>query len=242
MQSGDDIPVTTGGWSFAGSAASNFDAHVSKSVPLYVEAHDIIVRLTDFFTRDNSKLIDIGCSTGALLQQIGSVQDGKKKLSLVGVDPVPDMTNQAVERLSASSFEYIQHEIHASSYLDIDFGREAASMITSVYTLQFVHPSVRQAFINKIYSELEWGGAFVFFEKIRASDARFQDIFTTLYSEYKIARGYAPSEILAKSLSLKGVLEPFSSMGNRGLLERAGFRDVEPIFQYLSFQGVLAIK
>jgi len=41
---------------------------------------------------------------------------------------------------------------------------------------------------------------------------------------------------------LKGVLEPFSTSGNIGLLERAGFRDIVPVFQYLCFQGLLAIK
>ena len=86
------------------------------------------------------------------------------------------------------------------------------------------------------------GGAFILFEKIRADDARFQDIFTTLYNEYKINNGYSCDEIISKTLSLKGVLEPFSTSGNYGLLQRAGFQDIQNVFQYLCFQGILAIK
>ena len=48
-------------------------------------------------------------------------------------------------------------------------------------------------------------------EKVRAPDARFQDIINQVYFEYKISQGYTDNEIIAKSRSLKGVLEPFSS-------------------------------
>ena len=49
------------------------------------------------------------------------------------------------------------------------------------------------------------------FEKVRGSDARFQDIFTGLYNEYKLQNGYSAEEILGKTRSLK-VLEPFLQM------------------------------
>jgi tRNA (cmo5U34)-methyltransferase len=54
--------------------------------------------------------------------------------------------------------------------------------------------------------------------------------------------GYSPDEIVSKTRSLKGVLEPFSSKGNYDMLERAGFQDVNTVLKYLCFEGVLAIK
>ena len=80
------------------------------------------------------------------------------------------------------------------------------------------------------------------FEKVRANDARFQDIFSTLYNEFKIDNGYDLSEILSKTLSLKGVMEPFSSEANVDFMRRAGFTDIVPIQKYLCFEGWLAIK
>ena len=38
---GDDIKFSKGMWKFEGSVAKNFDKHVSKSVPLYKEGHEI---------------------------------------------------------------------------------------------------------------------------------------------------------------------------------------------------------
>jgi tRNA (cmo5U34)-methyltransferase len=80
------------------------------------------------------------------------------------------------------------------------------------------------------------------FEKVRGPDARFQDIITILYNEFKINQGYTPDDIWAKSISLKGVLEPFSSQGNIDMLKRAGFLDINTIQKFLCFEGFLAIK
>ena len=80
------------------------------------------------------------------------------------------------------------------------------------------------------------------FDKVRAPDARFQEMMTTLYNEYKLSSGYSAEEILNKSLSLKGILEPFSSKANLEMLKRSGFSDIMTIFKFITFEGYLAIK
>ena len=54
--------------------------------------------------------------------------------------------------------------------------------------------------------------------------------------------GYTPDDIITKSRSLKGVLEPFSTQGNVDLLKRSGFVDINTVQKYLCFEGFLAIK
>ena len=117
-----------------------------------------------------------------------------------------------------------------------------SDLILSYYTIQFIPPRHRQTIINKIYKSLNWGGAFIMFEKIRANDARFQDIFSIIYNDFKLKMSYSPDEIINKTKSLKGVLEPFSDFGNLGLLKRSGFKDIIPIFQWMNFKGYLSIK
>ena len=82
----------------------------------------------------------------------------------------------------------------------------------------------------------------MFFEKVRYNDARFQDIFTTLYNDYKLDMGYSHEEILNKTRSLKGVMEPFSTNGNLDMLKRAGFKDITTVIKDICFQGFIAIK
>ena len=67
-------------------------------------------------------------------------------------------------------------------------------------------------------------------------------MMTTIYTDYKIDQGYSSDEIVGKTRSLKGVLEPFSSQGNIDLMKRAGFEDVMTVMKYVSFEGFLAIK
>ena len=80
------------------------------------------------------------------------------------------------------------------------------------------------------------------FEKIRGNDARFQDILTNLYHDFKEKNGFTIKDIDKKAKSLRGVLEPFSDKGNIGLLKRSGFSDIQSVFQYLNFKGYLCIK
>ena len=115
-------------------------------------------------------------------------------------------------------------------------------MASAYYTIQFIKPRFRQDLINAIYEKLNWGGGFFFFEKVRGSDARFQDMLNSIYLEYKKEIGYSNEEIINKMMSLKGVLEPYTSNENYNFLVRAGFKDICVIFKNLCFEGVLAIK
>ena len=114
-------------------------------------------------------------------------------------------------------------------------------MIISYYTAQFIQPKKRHLFFNKIYKDLNWGGALLLFEKIRAPDARFQDIYSLVYQDFKIDRGHNYSSIIAKS-NTKGVLEPFYGQRNINLLKNAGFKDICSVSQWMSFKGYLCIK
>ena len=51
----------------------------------------------------------------------------------------------------------------------------------SLFTMQFIKQSYRQAMIKKIYKYLNWGGAFFFAEKVRSYDARTQDMMNEIY-------------------------------------------------------------
>jgi tRNA (cmo5U34)-methyltransferase len=232
---GESIIAENAGWSFEGDVPVNFDKHISSSVPFYDEGHDLIAKLSDFFISDFSVCYDLGCSTGSL-SHILSQRHKSKDIKIIAVDNVLEMLNET--RKKCGEIESVQ--IFQSDIMDLDF--ELSDFIVAYYTLQFVKPKNRQIVIDRIYKALNWGGAFLLFEKVRACDARFQDITTVLYSDYKLEKGYTPEEIINKTRSLKGVLEPFSTQGNLDLLKRAGFVDIITVMKYINFEGFLAIK
>ncbi len=232
---GDAIVAQNARWTFGGQVSETFDAHVAKSVPFYREGHDLVARLSDFFLQDGSTCYELGCSTGQLTSSLARHNEGKN-VKFVGIDCEAGMVAQARKRCAAlQNVEIVEGDV-------VELELKPAEMIVAYYTIQFVRPKFRQMLINKIYEALNWGGAFVLFEKVRGADARFQDIATALYTDYKIDQGYGPEEIVAKARSLKGILEPFSTQGNLDLLKRAGFVDVMTMMKYVSFEGFLAIK
>ena len=59
---------------------------------------------------------------------------------------------------------------------------------------------------------------------------------------FKLDNGYDLSEIMSKTRSLKGILEPFTAKANEDYLSRAGFKDFDIIFKSICFMGWIAIK
>ena len=238
-KAGDGIVVQNANWTFAGDVAKQFDDHVSKSVPLYAEGHEIICGLGDFFIAKDSIAYELGCSTGSLSLKLAEHNKEKQGARFIGIDIEPKMIEKANGKRAACGLDNVSFQV--DDILQVEL--EPADFIVAYYTIQFIRPSVRQALIDRIYSALRWGGCFVMFEKVRGSDARFQDILTAMYTyDYKLSQGYDANEIIAKARSLKGVLEPFSTQGNLDLLDRAGFKDVMTIAKYICFEGFVAIK
>ena len=88
--------------------------------------------------------------------------------------------------------------------------------------------------------ELEPGGALILFEKVLAKTGREQVVYDELYREWKVAQGFDQDEITSKAQSLRGVLVPQTSDANRAMLLTAGFDQVEPVFRWLGWEGVVA--
>lgn len=225
-----------GVWNFGGNVAPNFTDHILRSVPFYKNGHEIITKFSDFFLKNGSICYDLGSSTGELLINLSKFTN--KKVKFIGIDNEKKMVNFSKKLIKKNRIKNIT--IKQSDILKCKLDK--SELIISYYTMQFLQPRYRQNFLNKIYKSLNWGGGLFIFEKIRGNDARFQDMLTSLYHEFKENNGFSIKEIDSKAKSLRGVLEPFSDYGNIGLIKRAGFVDIQPVFQYLNFKGYLCIK
>lgn len=236
MEVGQNINTERANWNFGAKVPDTFVEHMRQSVPSYDEGHDLICRLSDFFCLGDSISYEIGVSTGELIKKLALHNRHKPEIRWVGLDIEPAMIKKAESHCrDMANIALLCEDIRL-------FELEKSDLIVSYYCIQFIAARYRQDLFNKIYASLNWGGAFVLFEKVRAPDARFQDIQVALYNEFKLRNGFSADEILNKSLSLKGVLDPFSTEGNLGLLRRAGFTDIMTVMKNIGFEGFLAIK
>jgi tRNA (cmo5U34)-methyltransferase len=232
---GQGLIAANAAWTFENTAGS-FDEHVSKSIPFYSEGQELICQLSDFFLHEGALVTELGSSTGALAERFLAHNAARSDLQFTGVDFIASMVEKASDRCADDSrARFLCEDVLAHDL-------QTSAMVISYYTIQFIHPRVRQGLFNRIYERLEWGGAFILFEKVRGPDARFQDITSQIYLEHKLRKEFSEAEILNKQRSLKGILEPFSTRGNLDLLTRAGFVDMMTIMKWVCFEGFLAIK
>ena len=85
-KTGDDIEAKTGRWTFGGNVSKSFDGHIKKSVPGYEEGHDLVSKLAPFFIgNNNSKFLEIGCSTGALTRKVRQNTE-RSDVEFIGID------------------------------------------------------------------------------------------------------------------------------------------------------------
>ena len=235
--SGDKIRTHIGDFSFGKNTPKNFDSHIGKSVPLYNMGQELIANLSSFFLVNGSIVYDLGCSTGNISKEI--INYNKQiDVKVFAVDVEKKMLKKAKSKFSKTE----KNKIKLVNKDLVKLKLKKSDMIISYYTLQFIKPKFRQEIFDKIYKSLNWGGAFILFEKVRGPDARFQDIFTQIYHEFKNKNGFTESQIYNKALSIRGMLEPFTSRANIDFMKRAGFKDITPILKYCSFEGFLAIK
>ncbi len=233
-KTGDEINADLGMWNFGDGVEAKFDSHVRKSVPGYDLSHKLVSLLSDPFIKKNSKILDLGCSTGTLCRLLYD-RHKLKNPELIGIDNQKNMLTKASAISSGYPIKFLNEDL-------VTFKMpKSIDLIISFYTIQFISPSVRQDLVNKIYSSLNWGGGFFLFEKVRAPDARFQDYINHGFMNYKLSN-FSPDEVIGKANSLIGVLEPFSTLGNIEMLQRAGFKDICTISKFLCFEGFLAIK
>ena len=87
LNAGDSINTSRGGWDFKNINTEDFEKHVSKSVPNYLEGHEYIRFLSDYFIHNESTIYDIGCSTGNLIAKLSNYHKDKTDLTFLGIEP-----------------------------------------------------------------------------------------------------------------------------------------------------------
>ena len=234
---GDIIKAENARWHFSKVDSEKFSKHIERSIPGYHEGHRLIEELSDFFIKKNSKIYDLGCSTGNLTHKIAA-RHADQKVKVIGVERERSLLQAArlnVENSPEPNLEYRKEDI-------IELELEPANLVIAYYTLQFLSLKNRKTILKRIWRCLNPGGALLLFEKVREPNSRLQELTMLLYNDFKLQNGYSGDEIIAKSRSLKGVLEPLSSRENLRFLKDSGFRETGRIFKRLCFEGFIAIK
>jgi len=243
LNAGNGILTAPAAWQFDEDVAQNFDQHVRASVPCYDMVQSMVAAISDWFACPGTRVYDLGCATGETMVTIGR-RHPARKLRLIGLDESQPMLSRASDKLGESMADLpnTTWELINGSLLDLKAGDiSEASMVLSLYTLQFVPLHRRLEVLTSIRTGIIEGGAFVLIEKELAPDAYSQVIWDGIYDDLKMTNGLSAEQRQAKTASLRGVLRPALGTQNRSLLAGAGFRHVDLFFRWFSFSAYLAV-
>jgi tRNA (cmo5U34)-methyltransferase len=209
---------------FSFETISDFDLHISESIPNYDLLLQTVLNVAPFFLQENSSVTDLGCSTGKMLKAIP--HKGPK----IGID-------NSVNLLPASDE---QHTFINQDLVTFRFP-ENNSFVTSIFTLQFLPIRNRSMIIDRVYDSLIPGGAFVWAEKVTSKSGFWEQVQTFSYYDFKRS-AFSSEEILDKEKSLRYLMRPLTTEKNLDMLRGAGFADFEMLWKFHNFECWIAVK
>ena len=211
---------------FSFDTIKNFDEHILSSIRCYSSIIESVKSFAKYFIQDKTNVYDIGCSTGKLLKEL----ETDKNIVKIGIDKCNNLLPNNTDDVSFINID-----------LTDDFIFNNASLILSLFTMQFISLNKREKIIKNIYNGLNRGGGFIFCEKIYAENSKIQDIFTFNYYDFK-ANNFNYEQIMSKEKDLRSIMFPLSHKDNIELLENAGFKNYDIFIKHFNFEGILAIK
>ena len=171
---------------------NDFDKHINLSIPNYDFLKDHVKYLIEALSEEDTNVLDLGCSTGSLLLSL----DKKKTCSYTGYD----ISNLIPEYNSIKNLQFVKEDL-----TKVDLPNNS-SVISSIFTLQFLPRHKRKEVVKKAYNSLNEGGYFIICEKIHSNDPCIESITNSIYYKYK-RKNFTDTEIIQKQQELTSVMK-----------------------------------
>lgn len=234
----DTPPCSGEGKEFSFSKIKNFDDHISREIRGYKELDRIIKGISDVAIESETNVYDIGCSTGRLIRELNDrVLDEtdtarKRKVNFYGIEP---NKNFYQEFKNTDTLHLIADNVTRETKFN------NASLITSMFTLQFVPAKEREFILQNIFDGLNINGVFIWAEKVFARDSQIEQLLTSQHLDFK-REGSEATDIMDKERQLRTIMRPFTLDKNLELLDKVGFKQVDTFWRVNNFLGIIAIK
>jgi len=209
---------------FSFDTIDNFDEHIAQSIPNYHTLTEAICDLSTYFMTEDTQVIDLGCSTGKLLERLP--HRGKK----VGIDIADNLLPESHDETL-----YVRKDLRAFTALG------KSSLILSNFTLQFLPYEDRPNILSIIYESLVEGGAFIWAEKVREESGELEQVIHGAHYDFK-RKAFSSDEILNKERDLRPIMKVNTSMRNQILAENAGFTVGTMFWKFFNFEAWIYIK
>ena len=216
-----------------------FDEHIEKSIRGYSHLIEDVVSLSRYFVEDETNVIDIGCSTGKMTKALIDYNlDHSQEAKYIGLEIAEGFEKDLDKRKKELSYyDYVQFLSDDARWYEYS----NCSLVTSIFTLQFMPKTDRRELLQNIYNGLNEGGAFIFAEKTICENALVQDMITFNYYDYK-RKSFDTEDIMDKERTLRHMMKPNTWREIEDMLLSVGFSVIQPFWRNHAFVGAIAIK
>tara|TARA_X000000368_G_scaffold383927_1_gene342161 strand:+ start:253 stop:972 length:720 start_codon:yes stop_codon:yes gene_type:complete len=221
-------------FSFNEEVTQVFEDMINRSVPGYISSLKMTKEITTKLFQKDSNFYDLGCSIGAVTNQVSDIVRTKKG-NILAVDNSEAMINYCKSRIKDSHISFILDDI---TKIEI----ENASVASLNFVLQFLEPSVRLNFLKGVFKGLIKGGALLISEKFSFDSNKEEESVSRIHHSFKLSNGYSELEVSRKRDALEGVLISQSQAENEELLYESGFSEIRKVMKNLNFVTYVAIK
>lgn len=234
----NNTELNTNGKDFSFNNIKDFDNHINKSIPAYNTLIELILSISGYFIHNVDSLqvthniVDIGCSTGNLLKQLR-----KKYNNFNGRFFGYDISENLLPDNDYDNSLYFQNKNVLDKYTNFD----NSNLILSIFTLQFIEINKRQNLLNKIYNDLNFGGAFIIAEKNYSDKGIIQDIFNFSHYDHKL-KSFTEKDLLDKQKILRNIMPLIPEKTLIEMLQLSGFTVINKFWQALNFNAFICIK
>ena len=216
-----------------------FDEHIEKSIRGYSQLIEDVVSLSRYFVEDETNVIDIGCSTGKMTKALIDYNlDHSQEAKYIGLEIAEGFEKDLEKRKKELKYyDYVQFLSDDARWYEYS----NCSLVTSIFTLQFMPKADRKELLQNIYNGLNCGGAYIFAEKTVCENALVQDMITFNYYDYK-RKSFDTEDIMDKERTLRHMMKPNTWREIEDMLLGVGFNVVQPFWRNHAFVGAIAIK
>ena len=218
--------------------ADVFDDMIHRSVPLYSEIIRQQARMLQSVCRSETRLYDLGCSTGNLaLALCERMPPGR--FNMIAVDSSQPMIDRFSRRVEAAGRTRDITTV-CDDIRKIELSCACAVVIN--FTLQFIPPEDRDRLVERVYKALEPGGIFLFSEKTVHPDPKLAKLQVDFYHRMKRQHGYNELEISQKREALENVLVPETVSEHHARLTKCGFGAIDVWLKWFNFCSWICVK
>ena len=225
-------------FAFDDNVAKVFPDMIQRSVPGYSTIIAMTGVLAERYVQDGTNCYDLGSSLGASTLSMRQQLDDKE-CTIIAIDNSKAMQERCKliieEDKSTTPVELVLADMQQATI-------ENASVVVLNFTLQFIAPDNRKAFLQKVFSGMRSGGILILSEKIRFEDPHLQTLNTDLHHSFKRNNGYSDMEFSQKRAAIENILIPESIPTHERRLNEIGFHNVDVWFQCFNFASLVAIK